>query len=258
MPDRTLKNFLVQALKPAGQVLYIYGGGWNYEDTKGDKASAAIGLSDRWLSFFRGQDQQFSYLNYRTQGFNQYHCLGLDCSGYIGWAVYNTMCCRSGGPSFVVRASRMAKTYAEYGWGTFVQGGGDCISFQPGDIFSMDGHVWICLGVCTDGSIVILHSTPSMSKAGCPGGGVQVGALGESKQCEAYRLADTYMRSCCCEWSRRYCAALKSRELYTEEACETCGRFRWHLNECGLKDPEGIAQMDAKTVLHNLMCRPGC
>ena len=44
----------------------------------------------------------------------------------------------------------------------------------PGDIMSMNNHVWISLGTCDDGSIVIAHSTRSDSYAGYPGGGVQM------------------------------------------------------------------------------------
>ena len=42
-----------------------------------------------------------------------------------------------------------------------------------------------------------MHSTPSDSKNGQPGGGVQISALNpaapDSKDCEAYRLASKYM-----------------------------------------------------------------
>lgn len=30
-----------------------------------------------------------------------------------------------------------------------------------GDIVSISGHVWICLGQCEDGSVVLIHSTPN-------------------------------------------------------------------------------------------------
>ena len=56
--------------------------------------------------------------------------------------------------------------------------------FRPGDIFSMNGHVWICLGRCGDGSLVILHSAPGESRTGGKGGGPQLGAVGSSRKCE--------------------------------------------------------------------------
>lgn len=259
---RTIRNFLSAALQPVGTVLYIYGGGWNQEDTGGNAQSVQIGLSKEWICFFRNQDESYSYrpAYYPVKGRNIYGCCGLDCSGYVGWAVFNTLHTRSGGASYVVRASEMAQQYARWGWGTFcaplVRSGEKCaeMGFCAGDIFSMEGHVWICVGVCRDGSIVILHSTPSESRIGCAGGGVQIGALGESEACEAYRLADFYMCTFYPEWSRRYRTALKSRELYTKASCGTCGRFRW--NRRTLADPDGFCQMRAREILQELFDRP--
>ncbi|MDD6810458.1 MAG: hypothetical protein PUD93_01120 [Lachnospiraceae bacterium] len=42
--------------------------------------------------------------------------------------------------------------------------------FHPGDVFSIRGHVWICVGTCEDGSILILHSTAAESRTGQPRG----------------------------------------------------------------------------------------
>lgn len=292
---RTLGNFLAAALQPVGQVLYVYGGGWNYEDSGGDEASASIGLADTWRTFFAEQDASYFYQDYRTEGCNQYHALGLDCSGYVGWAVYNTMCDQNGRPSCVVRASDMAYRYAERGWGTFCGGGkifcgdiscrgrktfcgdiscedkkipsfcedkkiypGNCEerNFQPGDILSMDGHVWICMGACRDGSLVIAHATPSLSRFGCPGGGVQLSAVGADDRCEALRLADDYMRTHCPAWYCRYKAVCRDIERYTVPGGAHGGRFRWHSDARGLPDPDGLAELEAGEVLRRLR-KPG-
>ena len=305
---RTLGNFLAAALQPVGQVLYVYGGGWNYEDSGGDEASASIGLADTWRTFFEEQDASYSYQDYRTEGSNRYHALGLDCSGYVGWAVYNTMCDQGGRPSCVVRASEMAYRYAEHGWGTFCGGGeiscgdiscrdgqtfcgdiscrdgqtfygdisdgdtscedkkmpsfcenrkmfpGNCeaADFQPGDIFSMDGHVWICMGACRDKSLVIAHATPSPSRLGCPGGGVQLSAVGADDRCEALRLADDYMRTHCPAWYCRYKAVRRDIERYTTPGGAHGGHFRWHSDARGLPDPDGLAGLEAGEILRRL------
>ncbi len=249
---RTLIRFLEQAVRPVGRVLYIYGGGWNLEDTGGDEASSSMGLSAQWTEFFECQDESFSYREYRTMGWNQYHELGLDCSGYVGWAVYNTLQERSGGASFVVKASRMAQTYASYGWGSFAPGDGNPDHFRPGDIFSMQGHVWICIGRCRDGSMVIAHATPSESRSGCPGGGVQLGAIGWTERCRAYRLAESYMCRYRPKWSRRYCAVQNRPEVYLNGKAASCGRFSWYTDERGLCDPERMADMDAEAVLKKI------
>lgn len=264
---RTLKNFLAAALAPVGKALYIYGGGWNMENTGGSVETEQIGLADSWLSFFEEQDACFSYrpmeecersccgaVNYYpSDGRNRYGYAGLDCSGYVGWAVYNTMENVGGRGSYVTRASAMAYDYAKrYGWGTFCGSHPDCGRLRPGDIYSIDGHVWICVGTCRDGSVVILHSTPSPSRLGCPGGGVQLGALGDREECEAYRLADFYMTRYYPKWSGRYRTALKDMDVYTASDCPGCGRFRWYRDERGLPDPDGIWSLEAGEALERL------
>ena len=97
--------------------------------------------------------------------------------------------------------------------------------FHPGDVFSMNGHVWICLGVCEDGSLVILHSTPSDSRTGQPGGGVQISGVGESEDCQAVALAQKYMSEYFPAWSQRYDAAFKSYSSYTSFTGTSAGKF---------------------------------
>ena len=80
---------------------------------------------------------------------------------------------------------------------------------------SMSGHIWICLGSCDDGSIVIMHSTPSPSKAGIKGGGVQLSALG-AMDSEAYSLCNKYMTNYFPEWSERYNVISLDYSTYTE------------------------------------------
>ena len=160
---------------------------------------------------------------------------------------------------YVMSAVKMAKTFADKGWGTWPR---DIKSFKPGDIFSMSGHVWTVLGVCDDGSIVFLHSTPSDSKAGQGGGGVQLSALNPNsdndKNCEAYKLVTKYMTKYYPEWSTRYDAVLRSYDSYATPATGTeyketwSGNFSWNLNSSGLTDPDGYADMSAAEILADL------
>ena len=153
----------------------------------------------------------------------------------------------------------MAKTFADKGWGTWTR---DIKSFKPGDIFSMSGHVWTVLGVCDDGSIVFLHSTPSDSKAGQGGGGVQLSALNPNsdndKNCEAYKLVTKYMTKYYPEWSTRYDAVLRSYDSYATPASGSeysktwSGNFSWNLDGTGLTDPDGYADMSAAEILADL------
>ncbi len=263
--ERTLKNLLATALAAVGTVLYVYGGGWNWQDEGASLQAETIGLPRSWLAFFQAQDASYRYQNsgdparsyYPHNGWNQYYYAGADCSGYLGWVLYNVTNGAGDDPSggYVVPAARFARALSERGWGALTRdtAGG----FRAGDVVSVRGHVWLALGTCRDGSIVLLHATPSPSVTGAPGGGVQISALSpEGRQgCEACRLADRYMRACYPQWSQRYNAVLCDYERYTAVAADKhTGRFTWALG-CGglLTDPEGCAGKEPAALLAELL-----
>ena len=268
---RTLKNYLQTAMNPVGTALYVYGGSWDWQDVNSSNQALTIGLPQSWIDFFQQQDANYTYMNdddpahsyYPHNSWNQYYYAGVDCSAYIGWTVYNVMHTESTtndlSDGYVMSAVKMAKTFAEKGWGTWPR---DIKSFKPGDIFSMSGHVWTVLGVCDDGSIVFLHSTPSDSKAGQGGGGVQLSALNPNsdndKNCEAYKLVTKYMTKYYPEWSTRYDAVLRSYDSYATPASGSeysktwSGNFSWDLDGTGLTDPDGYADMSAAEILADL------
>ena len=269
--ERTLKNYLQTAMNPVGTALYVYGGSWDWQDVNSSNQTLTIGLPQSWIDFFQQQDANYTYKNsadpahsyYPHNSWNQYYYAGVDCSAYIGWTVYNVMHTESTtndlSDGYVMSAVKMAKTFADKGWGTWTR---DIKSFKPGDIFSMSGHVWTVLGVCDDGSIVFLHSTPSDSKAGQGGGGVQLSALNpnsdDDKNCEAYKLVTKYMTKYYPEWSERYDAVLRSYISYATPATGTkyketwSGNFSWNLDGTGLTDPDGYADMSAAEILADL------
>lgn len=269
--ERTLKNYLQTAMNPVGTALYVYGGSWDWQDVNSSNQALTIGLPQSWIDFFQQQDANYTYKNsadpahsyYPHNKWNQYYYAGVDCSAYIGWVVYNVMHTESTtndkSDGYVMSAVKMAKTFADKGWGEFTR---DIKSFKPGDIFSMSGHVWTVLGVCGDGSIVFLHSTPSDSKAGQGGGGVQLSALNpnsdDDKNCEAYKLVTKYMTKYYPEWSTRYDAVLRSYDSYAAPATGSTfkvtwsGNFSWNLDGTGLTDPDGYANMSAAEILADL------
>ena len=268
---RTLKNYLQTAMNPVGTALYVYGGSWDWQDVNSSNQALTIGLPQSWIDFFQQQDANYTYMNdddpahsyYPHNSWNQYYYAGVDCSAYIGWTVYNVMHTESTtndlSDGYVMSAVKMAKTFADKGWGTWTR---DIKSFKPGDIFSMSGHVWTVLGVCDNGSIVFLHSTPSDSKAGQGGGGVQLSALNPNsdndKNCEAYKLVTKYMTKYYPEWSTRYDAVLRSYDSYATPASGSeysktwSGNFSWNLDGTGLTDPDGYADMSAAEILADL------
>ena len=255
----TIRQLLSNALKPMGHTLYIYGGGWNTEDTGAAAETRTIGISPCWRQFFERQNVLYSYRNnddpqnsfYPHNGINTYHEWGLDCSGYIGWIVYNTLCTENGKEGFVTSSTRFAHSLAEKGLGLYTKEKYLC----PGDIVSMKGHVWLCIGVCHDESVLIAHSTPSPSRSGKQGGGVQLTALSHApnQNCEAYRLADQYMKTRFPSWYERYPVLCRSLASYTDFDAPETGKFSWTLSENTLCDPEGIRHMNAEDVLKRLI-----
>ncbi|MBQ9673577.1 MAG: hypothetical protein IJV39_03015 [Ruminococcus sp.] len=266
--ELTLGNFLKTAMEPVGTTLYIYGGGWDWQDEGSSIQARTIGVSSDWVKFFNEQDENFTYkskdedernadptTSYYPYGeYNEYYYAGLDCSGYVGWAIYNTLETESGKDGYVVGAVRISKMLSEMGYGEWTQDIAAPVSdndykMKPGDIMSLDGHVWISLGTCSDGSVVILHSTPAVSRTGQPGGGVEMSAIGLSKKCEAYLLADKYMSEYYPEWYERYPVKLADPETYFTFDGENAGRFTWNTKGDGLTDPENISDLEPSKVL---------
>ena len=253
--QRTLRNFLATALMPVGTTLYIYGGGWDWQDVGSSPQATSIGVSPDWVRFFQGQDESYTYKNpdpaksfYPCGEWNEYYYAGLDCSGYLGWVLYNTRYAESGQEGYVGGSTKFASRLAGLGWGTLT--GASPEAMAPGDIVSIKGHVWISLGHCSDGSVLILHSTPTDSRAGQPGGGPQLGAIGGSENCEAYQLADRYMATCYPDWYKRYPVSLKESSVYFNGA----SRFTWDVSGAndGLTDPEGCQNMTPAELLETL------
>ena len=256
---RTLKNVLRTALAPVGTTLYVYGGGWDWQDEASADQAMHIGLPPEWTAFFARQSAEYHYKDaayYPTDGWNRWYYAGVDCSGYLGWVVYNVLhkenrtVAESRG--CVVSAARMAAQLAEWGLGMLHREGGSGVqrsdTFRPGDFFSLSGHVWLCLGRCADGSLVIVHSTPSPSRdGGGAGGGVQLSALDpeEREDCAADRLCRRYMARYYPVWNARYTPVRKNYAQYA--ALTGTGRFTWNF-----ADPDGYAARAAEDILADL------
>ena len=271
--EKTLKNFLTTALMPVGKTLYIYGGGWNWQDNGASDQARSIGISEDWIKFFSSKDAKYTYKDkdgkaenadastsfYPYGGFNEYYYAGLDCSGYLGWTLYNTFETENGKEGYVFPSTENSKRLADRGWGSFRRivpdtWHRDSDSVHPGDIISIKGHVWISLGTCKDGSVIMAHSSPSVSREGPPGGGVQLAALGDNSDCKAYHIAKEYMSKYYPEWYLRYEADLRKPEVYFDFSDERAGIFSWHTDgqNGGLTDPDGIKDMDPEKLLHLL------
>lgn len=268
--ERTLSNFLKTAAEPIGTTLYVYGGGWDWQDEGSSIQARTIGVSPDWVRFFNEQDVNYTFKEkdgdenkadpktsyYPYGGYNEYYYAGLDCSGYLGWAIYNVLETESGKEGYVGGSTGFAKRLSEMGFGEWTQDikapakDNDYV-MKPGDIMSINGHVWISLGTCSDGSVVILHSTAAFSRTGQPGGGVELSAIGTSEDCEAYKLADKYMSKYYPAWYERYPIKLADPEQYFTFEGENAGRFSWKTDggSEGLSDPDGVQKMGPEGVL---------
>lgn len=274
---KTLKNFLATAFQPLGTTLYIYGGGWDFQDIGTSIQGRTIGISEDWVKFFDEQTSNFTYRDddhhdntyYPFEGYNEYYYAGLDCSGFVGWAIYNTLNSESfAGPGFIMGASRIAQYMGllEYGtWMHKIEGWSDenpdyklwANEIRVGDILSTTGHIMIVLSKCEDGSFIIIHSTPNLSKTGYPGGGVQMSAVNPnndlSNDCEAYYLCQEYTQKYFKKWSERYNVKMVSLSVAFDfgDSNPRTGLFHWKINS-KITDPDNYYQKSAKEILRDL------
>ncbi len=227
--QQSIESLLLLAKEPLGKTMYIWGGGWNEEDTGAGIEAVTLGVSPKWKEFASKQDKNYDFNDTRYQIHN-----GLDCSGYIGWLVYNLIETEDGKSGYVVSASKMAKFLAEKGFGEFTKSS-DVRDWQPGDIMSMEGHVWMSLGTCEDGSVVVLHASP-------PGVTLSGTLLSDGSESRALELAKKYMQTYYPEWYEKYSVKACEYRYLTDSA-----RMRWSRKI--LSDIQGLKEKNAEEIL---------
>ncbi len=230
----TIKNFLRTGISPIGSTMYIWGGGWNGFAGNNSEQKFKTGLSPKWRSFANKHKSNYNYVRYLLQREK-----GLDCSGFVGNCVYNVMETSNNRQSYVTSAYREGIYYSSLGFGKYVSN--KLVGTRKaGDVMTCATHVWICLGECTDGSAVVLHSSPPMvSLAGTPSDK----GVSNSK---AVKLARKYMKKYYPELHKNYPNSVYRGSTYNS----SYGRMRW--NKKTLADPEGYKNMTAKKVLKDL------
>ena len=230
----TIKNFLRTGISPIGSTMYIWGGGWNGFAGNNSEQKFKTGLSPKWRSFADKHKSNYNYVRYLLQREK-----GLDCSGFVGNCVYNVMETSNNRQSYVTSAYREGIYYSSLGFGKYVSN--KLVGTRKaGDVMTCATHVWICLGECTDGSAVVLHSSPPMvSLAGTPSDK----GVSNSK---AVKLARKYMKKYYPELYKNYPNSVYRGSTYNS----SYGRMRW--NKKTLADPEGYKNLTAKKVLKDL------
>lgn len=239
--QKTLKQFLKIAMQPVGSTMYIWGGGWNKEDTGAGKSARTIGVSPLWKKFSDQQDSSYNYENYMYQIKK-----GLDCSGYVGWVVYNYMETENMQPGYVYKSKEVAKTLAEKGFGTYIPST-DMTKFMTGDIMSSTcndcGHVYIVIGQCEDGSVVLVHASPPGTRiSGTPD-------KNGNKSSQAVAIATKYMKQYFPEWYAKYPTCVVDKSYLTHYSA-----MRWNLkDENVMTDPDGISSKTPDQILDAIL-----
>lgn len=236
----TLKTFLKTALEPVGSTMYVWGGGWNREDTGAGREACTIGVSPQWKKFFELQNEDYNYRDTRYQISN-----GLDCSGYVGWCIYNILNTEDGKSGYVMSAGKMAFDFASRGWGAY-RTKEQVADYRAGDIMSSGSHVWIAVGQCTDGSAVLLHSSPpGVQLCGTP-------SQDGTEDSEAVTLAASYMKEYYPDWYAKYPVCSRGRNYLTDYA-----QMRWDASGSAvMTDPDGYLNMTAEQILQDLFSEP--
>lgn len=232
----TLKKLLQTGLEPVGSTMYIYGGAWDVSQHVAGEEARTIGVSPVWESFFRKQNSSYNHRDHMYEVHN-----GIDCSGFIGWCIYNIMNTESGKDGYVMASTKMAREYAALGWGSYTPAG-SVRDFKAGDIMSTTGHVYMVVGQCDDGSVVILHSSPpGVQLCGTP-------SRAGLERSQAVILAEKYMKTFYPQWYAKFPECSRGSSYLT-----SYGQMRWDISGSKvMTDPDGYRNKNAGQVLADL------
>lgn len=247
---RTIKNVLATAMQPVGETLYIWGGGWNEEDTAAGESSKHIGVCPEWKEFFDKQDSSYNFCDYAISKdgeaetpIPEYISLGLDCSGYRGWILSNIFHDKdTDGFGYVFPHANRVSNFVDSNWGIAIKPE-DIQNFKAGDIMDKSGHTYVVIGQCSDGSVVFTHSSPP---------GVHIcGTVTPdgNEQSEAVELAKKYMQKYYKKYDEKFSQYGYMRNI---DYLTKYTQLRWNITDGDMKDPDGYTKMNAEQVLKDL------
>ena len=233
----TVKDLLRTGLEPIGKCVYVYGGGWNEADTGAGKECMTQGLSSRWAEFYQQNNASYNWKATKYQIHN-----GLDCTGYTGWVMYQLFGDAYSKNGYVFSSGAMAQSYARL-FGSVIIPPEKITVRQSGSVMAKNGHVYIVVGQCGDGSVVLLHaSPPSVSLSG-------TADRNKNDDSQAVRLAKAYMEKYFPTEAARYANyARVGKENYGY--LTDFSEIRWR--PAVLADPDGYRTMTAAEVLQDL------
>jgi len=241
LAETDVSDLLKNAVKPLGETLYVWGGGWNQEDTAAGETALFTGVWPQWKEYYQNNKKEYSYIPGQkswNNGNREWRFYGLDCSGYLGWIMFNSVNGGKNYKGYVVKASKFSSSLEEYGYGNAVS----CTpnsKFYPGDIVSIQGHCFLCLGQCKDGSVLILHSTPN--------GGVQMsGTVNGSSSSLASKLAQEFMKQYYPEWWD--CFGKEGRQSVNAGQYLNRTKFSWKISG-SVSDTDRLRSKMAEDIL---------
>lgn len=232
----SILDMLKTAAMPLGKTMYIYGGGWNEADDGAGRECLTMGLSPKWSAFANSCGADYNFRSYDYKRDKSVIHLGLDCSGYVGWVLFNTL--KNGsGQGYVFKSTEVVKRLSEMGLGRRIPRS-EVKIHRAGDIMSSAcgccAHVYICVGECEDKSLVLLHSSPcgvQLSGTYTPKG---------DKNSMAAAAAESYMKRYYPKWMDRFPDCLRDEKYLTHYE---------QLENTFCSDNENVRNMTAEMVL---------
>lgn len=228
----TIKKLIKTAFIPLGHTMYVYGGGWNEEDTFASIQARTIGESTAWHKFFLTQSSNYNFKKFL-------HCstLGLDCTGYIGWVIYNLLNTQDNLSGYVFKAKELGYRLEELGLGS-VSEASPSLNHLCGDIFFSPKHchAYISLGECDDKSVLLLHSSPpGVMLSGTP-------APYSSARSQAQKCARRFLQINYPEWYAKFPQTDRGRDYL-------CDYHRFRFYKVVVPDPDELSSCSATHIL---------
>lgn len=231
----TLTELLRTAMLPIGNTLYVWGGGWNKNDTGAGKSALSFGVQKEWIEFSNSQTIEYNFHKTKYQIHN-----GLDCSGYIGWLLYNVGIAQNYNSSFVMSSTIISQTLADLKLGSYTPSN-KLVDFQCGDIMSTKGHVYIVITPCDDGSILLAHASPpavQISGTVCPNG---------NPNSQAITIANEYAKTFDCKWQHYFKDNLRPLSYLNEY-----NQFRFY--DKYVNDTDNLKNLCSRKVFNLISC----
>ncbi len=239
-----IASVIKNAGKPLGKTLYVWGGGWNAADNGSGETAVNVGLWPEWENYFNRNRQGYSFRPGQSawrRGERQWRFYGLDCSGYLGWTLYNSVHKGRNAAGYVADAGQIASSLTAYGYGT-VTACSPSSTFRPGDIISISGHCYLVLGQCSDRSVLLIHSAPN--------GGVQVsGTVNGGSSSQASRLAKSFMQQNYPTWWASFGG--EGKQSVSASSYLNGRKFSWTANG-QVGDSAGIQSKSPEQILNYL------